>query len=151
MHDPKSFQHAAAKIGYTFNWFYVDPKHIAYFNSGANPVRAKHLNDDFPVAAKDEWQGWNPDTWQARFTPFSQHPQAIDQRYLVNWNNKQARGFASADANAYASTYRSVMLEDQLKQRIARPQEDHAAAADRRDGGRRLAGPARRRSTCRSR
>jgi hypothetical protein len=42
----------------------------------------------------------------------------IDQRYIVNWNNKQARGFASADANAYSSTYRSVMLEDQLKSRI---------------------------------
>jgi acyl-homoserine lactone acylase PvdQ len=119
VHDARSFQRAASKIGYTFNWFYADPKHIAYFNSGANPVRAKHLDYDFPVAAKYAWQGWNPDTWQARFTPFSAHPQAIDQRYLVNWNNKQARGFASADANAYSSTYRSVMLEDQLKKRIA--------------------------------
>jgi hypothetical protein len=42
----------------------------------------------------------------------------VDQRYIINWNNKQARGFASADANAYSSTYRSVMLEDQLKARI---------------------------------
>ncbi len=84
-----------------------------------NPVRAKGLNTNFPVAARYAWQGWNPDTWQARFTPASQHPQAIDQEYLINWNNKQARGFASADANAYSSTYRSVMLEHQVELRLA--------------------------------
>src|SRR5439155_6325058 len=39
VHDPQSFERAAAKIGYTFNWFYTDPEHIAYFNSGNNPVR----------------------------------------------------------------------------------------------------------------
>jgi acyl-homoserine lactone acylase PvdQ len=116
--DPRSFQRAAAKIGYTFNWFYADARHIAYFNSGNNPVRRRGLNHDFPVAASQAWRGWNPDTWQARFTAFKQHPQVVDQRYIVNWNNKQARGFASADANAYSSTYRSVMLEDQLKARI---------------------------------
>src|SRR5262249_31680507 len=75
----QTFQRAASKIGYTFNWFYVDPKHIAYFNSGENPERANGVDTDFPTAAKDEWKGWNPDTWQADFTPFAQHPQAIDQ------------------------------------------------------------------------
>jgi acyl-homoserine lactone acylase PvdQ len=119
VHSPRTFQRAAAKIGYTFNWFYTDPEHIAYFNSGNNPVRARGLNTNFPVAARFAWQGWNPDTWQARFTAFRAHPQAIDQKYLVNWNNKQARGFASADANAYSSTYRSVMLEKQIKARLA--------------------------------
>ena len=28
-------------VDYTFNWFYADNKHIAYFNSGNNPVRHK--------------------------------------------------------------------------------------------------------------
>ena len=117
--DPASFQRAAAKVGYTFNWFYTDADHIAYFNSGANPQRAKGIDNDFPVAAKFEWQGWNPDTWQATFTPPAEHPQAVDQSYFVNWNNKQAHGYRSADANAYSSTYRSVMLEERVKQGIA--------------------------------
>ncbi|HEY6888171.1 MAG TPA: penicillin acylase family protein [Solirubrobacter sp.] len=117
--DPASFQRAAAKVGYTFNWFYTDADHIAYFNSGANPQRAKGIDNDFPVAAKFEWQGWNPDTWQATFTPPAEHPQAVDQSYFVNWNNKQARAYRSADANAYSSTYRSVLLEDRVKAGIA--------------------------------
>ena len=117
--DAATFQRAASKVGYTFNWFYADSEHIAYFNSGANPVRAKGVDHDFPVGGEVRVAGWNPDTWQARFTPFTEHPQAVDQPYLVNWNNKQARGYRSADANAYSSTYRSVMLEDRVKAGIA--------------------------------
>lgn len=117
--DHTSFQRAASKIGYTFNWFYADAEHIAYFNSGANPVRAARVSHDFPVAAEHEWQGWNPDTWQASLTPYERHPQAVDQPYFVNWNNKQARAYRSADANAFSSTYRSVLLEDRVKAGIA--------------------------------
>jgi acyl-homoserine lactone acylase PvdQ len=118
--SPQTFQRAASKIGYTFNWFYADPEHIAYFNSGANPVRASRLNHDFPVRARRrfEWRGWNPDAWTARFTAFRKHPRVIDQRYLVNWNNKQARGFAASDTVTYSSTYRSVLLEDRLEKAI---------------------------------
>ena len=46
-----------------------------------------------PNASGFERRGWNPNMWQARFTPDAQHPHAVDQRYLVNWNNKQARDF----------------------------------------------------------
>jgi acyl-homoserine lactone acylase PvdQ len=116
--SPRSFQRAADKIGYTFNWFYADSKHIAYFNSGDNPVRARRTNQDFPVRARYAWRGWNPDTWQARFAGFKRHPRVIDQRYLVNWNNKQARGFRASDTVTYASTYRSVLLEDRVKRAI---------------------------------
>ena len=31
---------AACKIQYTFNWFFINREHIAYFNSGINPVRS---------------------------------------------------------------------------------------------------------------
>jgi acyl-homoserine lactone acylase PvdQ len=117
--DPASFQRAAAKIGYTFNWFYADDRHIAYFNSGDNPVRAARVDHDFPVSATYEWRGWDPASWRARFTPASEHPQVVDQDHLVNWNNKQARGYRSADENAYSSTYRSVLLEDRVKAGIA--------------------------------
>ena len=118
VHSPESFQRAASKIGYTFNWFYADAEHIAYFNSGANPVRARRVNHDFPVAARYEWRGWDPEAWTARFTAFRRHPRVIDQRYLVNWNNKQARGYRASDSVTYSSTYRSVLLEDRLKRAI---------------------------------
>jgi acyl-homoserine lactone acylase PvdQ len=116
--SPATFQRAANKIGYTFNWFYADSRHIAYFNSGANPVRAKRINHDFPVRARFRWRGWNPDAWLARFAGFKRHPRVIDQRYLVNWNNKQARGFRASDTVTYSSTYRSVLLEDRVKKAI---------------------------------
>ena len=74
--DPASFQRAASKIGYTFNWFYADAEHIAYFNSGANPVRARRVDHDFPVRARRslEWRDWDPESWTARFTPFERAP-----------------------------------------------------------------------------
>jgi acyl-homoserine lactone acylase PvdQ len=108
---PASFKRAAAKVGYTFNWFYADSKHIAYFNSGANPRRARGVQFNFPVWGKPRF------TWRG-LEPAATHPQAVDQAYLTNWNNKQARGFASSDENAYSSTYRSVLLERQIRRRI---------------------------------
>ena len=43
MRSPQDFFNAANKIGYTFNWFYTDNQHIAYFNSGPEPgARAAH-------------------------------------------------------------------------------------------------------------
>jgi acyl-homoserine lactone acylase PvdQ len=113
----KSFQRAASKIGYTFNWFYTDSHRIAYFNSGANPVRAKRTNPDLPVRARKatEWRGWNPGSWTARFTAASKHPQAVDQRYLISWNNKQAKGYRGPDENVFSSVYRSQLLESRLK------------------------------------
>ena len=119
--DAASFQRAASKIGYTFNWFYSDAERIAYFNSGANPVRAARVSHDFPVRARFEWRDWDPERWTARMTPFSRHPRVIDQRYLVNWNNKQARGYRASDSVMYSSTYRSVLLEDRLKRAIRGP------------------------------
>ena len=111
------FQRAASDIGYTFNWFYTDAKQIAYFNSGANPARPKGLDPNFPVWGKPkfEWRGYNPEANTSKLTPFSRHPQVIDQRYLVSWNNKQAKGFRGADSNTFSSAYRSLLLEDRLK------------------------------------
>ena len=50
---------AAYNIGYTFNWFYTDDKHIAYFNSGLNPVRAPHTDPLFPTWASYAWRGYH--------------------------------------------------------------------------------------------
>jgi hypothetical protein len=113
---PRDFQRAASKIGFTFNWFYVDHSHIGYFNSGNNPVRAARTSSNFPVSGRFEWRGWNPDLWSASYTPFARHPQAIDQAFLTSWNNKQARGYRAADDNfGYGSVYRSQSLSDRIR------------------------------------
>ena len=113
---PQDFQRAASKIGFTFNWFYVDHSHIGYFNSGNNPVRAARTSSHFPVSGRFEWRGWNPDLWSASYTPLARHPQAIDQAFLANWNNKQARGYRAADDNfGYGSIYRSQSLSDRIR------------------------------------
>lgn len=120
MKTPQDFQKAAALIGYTFNWFYVDDKHFAYFNSGNNPLRHKGVAGQLPTPAKYEWQGYDPATWTAKYTPFAQHPRLIDsQPYITSWNNKQARGFAGADTNLFSSVYRSQLLDKQLRKRLA--------------------------------
>jgi acyl-homoserine lactone acylase PvdQ len=115
---PDSFRQAASKIGYTFNWFYADSERISYFNSGANPVRASRIDHDLPVSGRNAWRGWDPEGWSSQVTPPSAHPQVTDQRFLVNWNNKQARGYASAETNAYSSVYRSQMLSDRVREAI---------------------------------
>ena len=119
MKSPQDFQKAASLIGYTFNWFYVDDKHIAYFNSGNNPLRHPGITGQLPTPAKYEWQGYDPATWTAKYTPFSQHPRLIDtQDYITSWNNKQARGYAGADTNLFSSVYRSQLLDRQLNKRL---------------------------------
>jgi acyl-homoserine lactone acylase PvdQ len=117
--SPQDFQRAASLIQYTFNWFYADGEHIAYFNSGKNPVRARHVDPNFPTMGtpRFEWRGFQPvPTVSTRETPFGDHPQAIDQKYLSSWNNKQARGFRAADDNyGYQSLYRVKPLDDRIK------------------------------------
>jgi acyl-homoserine lactone acylase PvdQ len=130
--DPASFMQAAHKIGYTFNWFYADAEHIAYFNSGWNPVRAKRVDHDFPVRGRRslEWRDWNPEAWTTRLQPFARHPQAVDQPYLISWNNKQARGYRGPDANVFSSVYRSMLLEDRARGALARGRLTLAQAID---------------------
>jgi acyl-homoserine lactone acylase PvdQ len=115
VHDAKSFQAAASLIGYTFNWFYVDSRKIAYFNSGYNPVRAPRSDPDLPVLGAREWRGWNPDTNLPRYDAARTHPQAVNPRFLTSWNNKQAPGTRAADGNwGYGPTYRSKTLDDRV-------------------------------------
>jgi acyl-homoserine lactone acylase PvdQ len=119
MKSPQDFQKAASLIGYTFNWFYVDDKHFAYFNSGNNPQRPRGITGQLPTPAKYEWKGYDPDTWTAKYMPFSTHPRTIDgQPFITSWNNKQARGYAGADTNLFSSVYRSQMLDRQIRARL---------------------------------
>jgi acyl-homoserine lactone acylase PvdQ len=118
MKSPKDFMKAADKIGYTFNWLYTDDKDIAYYNSGANPVRAKGTTGQLPMSPENTWKGWNPDTNLADYTPPAQHPQVVNQDWITSWNNKQAKGFAGADSNLFSSVFRSQMLDRQIEKRL---------------------------------
>jgi acyl-homoserine lactone acylase PvdQ len=118
MRTPRAFMRAAYKIGYTFNWLYVDDRNVAYFNSGNNPVRAPRTDPNFPVRARPDtlWRGFDPENNTARYTPFRKHPRVINQRYLTSWNNKQARGYRSADSQwGFGSVYRSLPLDDRIR------------------------------------
>src|SRR4051812_2689511 len=107
VHDAKSFQKAASLIGYTFNWFYVDGRKIAYFNSGFNPVRAKRTDPSLPISSKYPWR--------STMAPAKTHPQAVNPRFMTSWNNKQAPGTRAADGNwGYGPTYRSKTLTDRV-------------------------------------
>jgi acyl-homoserine lactone acylase PvdQ len=114
-HNVKSWENGAAKVEYTFNWFYVDDKHDAYYVSGRDPIRAKGANPNLPTwgTGDAEWRG---------FLPPSRHVHETDpkQGFFVSWNNKPAPGFSAADDQyGYGPTYRSQMLVAQLKHQIA--------------------------------
>jgi acyl-homoserine lactone acylase PvdQ len=113
---PANFQQAAYDIGYTFNWFYVDDTHTAYFNSGANPVRPATVDPTLPIvaAASNEWAGWDPATNTSTHTAKAAHPQSVDQDYYVNWNNKQAPGVA-AGGFGEGSVHRGDLLDSLVK------------------------------------
>src|SRR4051794_22258290 len=100
MRSPAGFKQAAYKIGYTFNWLYVDDKRDAYFNSGNNPVRPPKVDPNFPVRARPQflWRDFNAAAATARYTPAAQHPQVVDQNFIASWNNKQAPGTRAADS-----------------------------------------------------
>jgi acyl-homoserine lactone acylase PvdQ len=120
MTGPRRFQRAAHKINYTFNWFYVDRDHIAYFNSGWNPVRHPRVDPNFPVMSRFAWRDFNPQRLTADYTPFSSRPRTIDQRFITSWNNKQGRGYRSADDQwSFGPTYRSVTLDERIRGLIA--------------------------------
>jgi acyl-homoserine lactone acylase PvdQ len=122
MRTPAAFQRAAHKIGYAFNWLYVNAKHDAYFNSGASPVRGRNTSTNFPVwgnKRKFEWKGWNPANRTSRLQPFRTHAQTVDQRFLTSWNNKQAPGYRTSDSKwSYNSVFRSQSLDERVRKGI---------------------------------
>jgi acyl-homoserine lactone acylase PvdQ len=121
VHDPQSFRQAVGGINFLFNWGYVDADHIAYQLSGWMPQRAKRTSPDFPVLGTGayDWQGFDPDLHTSRTVPLDRRPHAVDPRYLVSWNNKQAPGWAAADDKfSYGAVFRSQMIEQRVKDAI---------------------------------
>ncbi|MET8408841.1 penicillin acylase family protein [Streptomyces sp. NPDC005195] len=115
-----TFQSAVQHINYTFNWFYADSAHTAYYNSGDNPVRAAGVDAEFPVWAQAayEWQNWDPATNTAAYTPASAHPNSTDQDYYISWNNKQAKDYTTAPWGN-GSVHRGNLLEDRVRKLVA--------------------------------
>jgi acyl-homoserine lactone acylase PvdQ len=116
IHSAQDFQRAAMDVNYTFNWFYADSRDTAYFNSGANPSRKANVDGNMPIKADPayEWNGWNPATNAAQYTPFEQHPQAVNQDYFVSWNNGQAKDYAAAGYDKSA-VHRVDLLDARVK------------------------------------
>ncbi|GAB2856062.1 penicillin acylase family protein [Streptomyces deserti] len=117
---PQDFQRAVQNINYTFNWFYADSEHTAYYNSGDNPVRANGVDAEFPAWARPayEWRGWDPATNTADYTPASAHPHSIDQDYYISWNNKQAKDYTTAPWGN-GSVHRGNLLDDRVRKLVA--------------------------------
>ena len=100
--SPKSFFKVANEFETTFNWHYVDSRHIAYFSSGRLPKRAKGTDPSLPTlgTGKYDWKG---------FLSGNQHPHGVDPKSgtILNWNNKPAKGWGANDANYnFGSFYR---------------------------------------------
>ncbi|MFJ9587690.1 penicillin acylase family protein [Streptomyces acidicola] len=117
---PEDFQKATQHINYTFNWFYADSRHTAYYNSGDNPVRASGVDAEFPVWARTayEWRGWDAATNTADYTPPSAHPNSVDQDYYISWNNKQAKDYTTAPWGN-GSVHRGNLLDDRVSKLVA--------------------------------
>ncbi|WP_445525048.1 penicillin acylase family protein [Streptomyces cyslabdanicus] len=117
---PEDFQKATQHINYTFNWFYADSRHTAYYNSGDNPVRANGVDAEFPVRARPayEWRNWDPAANTADYTPPAAHPASVDQDYYVSWNNRQALDYSAASWGN-GSVHRGDLLEDRVSKLVA--------------------------------
>ncbi|MEA2123952.1 MAG: hypothetical protein QOI80_734 [Solirubrobacteraceae bacterium] len=117
--DVREFQKDAMGVGYTFNWLYTDDRDIGYINTGYNPQRPKGVNGLLPIryTPKREWKGFDPASATATYQAQSKRPQAINQRYIVSWNNKQARHCCGG--SAYTPLWRSQLLTDGLDERLA--------------------------------
>ncbi len=90
--DAKSFIRAAGRSPQTFNSFYANATQAAFFTSGRLPLRPRGVSPDLPVdgSGRYEWRG---------VLPNARHPQVTNPRsgYIVNWNNKPARGWPASD------------------------------------------------------
>jgi acyl-homoserine lactone acylase PvdQ len=114
-HSAKSWMTGASEVDYTFNWFYVDNRDIAYYVSGLDPVRPPDVDPNLPTwgTGGSEWRG---------FLPAAKHVHEINppQGFFDSWNNKPAPGFSASDAEyGYGPVYRVQLLTDQIRHQFA--------------------------------
>lgn len=114
--DADSFLQVFNTTTGSFNWFFADRDDIAFIHSGLYPRRAEGVHPDLPVWGDGtrDWQG---------FIDFEAHPRAINptRGYLASWNNRPARDWWAADANAsYGPNHRNDSLDRRLQALVAR-------------------------------
>lgn len=108
----RDFQRAFARFTFTFNWFYVDGKDIAYQLGGTHPRRAQGVDPHLPIWGDTEKWQWNGNL------SFKQTPKGISPSsgYLTSWNNKQAPGWGASDSQfGYGSVHRVMPLSDGIE------------------------------------
>jgi acyl-homoserine lactone acylase PvdQ len=123
VHDAKSFQRAASDINFAFNWLYADSSDIAYYQSGWYPKRAPRTSPDFPILGTGpfDWRGLDTDLHTSARLGFARHPNAINQKFIVSWNNKQAPRWSAADDNYHwGSAFRAQLLMDPIASDLKR-------------------------------
>jgi acyl-homoserine lactone acylase PvdQ len=118
--SPQSFIAAMRAYPGSENWFYVDDKNIAVYQSGLFPEHARGTNPDFPIwgTGRWDWRGFTPADHGYRALPASANPQSIDpsQGYLVNWNNALAHGWRVAAGDwENGPVVRATILQDLLR------------------------------------
>ena len=112
IHNAKDFQRAFGRFAFTFNWFYVDGKDIAYQLGGYHPQRPRGVDPNLPIwGDTDKWQ------WKGNIS-FAETPKVVDpsQGYITSWNNKQAPGWGAADNQfGFGPVHRVMPLSDGIE------------------------------------
>ena len=111
INSARDFQKAFARFTFTFNWFYLDHKDIAYQLGGTHPLRARHTQPDLPVWGTGEWE------WRGNLS-FKGTPKEINpaKGWMTSWNNKHAPGFRAADSRySYGPVQRVDLLDKGIK------------------------------------
>ncbi|MGK2938231.1 MAG: penicillin acylase family protein [Solirubrobacteraceae bacterium] len=118
--SPQTFTKAALKSPQTFNSFYVDHRNIALVTTGRLPVRDPEVDPVLPTRGTGEYE------WGG-FLANSKHPQQINPKdgTIVNWNNRSAAKFTSADDEWMQG---SIARNDLLRRGVfARPKHSLAS------------------------
>jgi acyl-homoserine lactone acylase PvdQ len=121
--DARTFQRAVSDINFAFNWLYADAKDVAYYQSGWYPQRAPGTSPDFPIFGTGpyDWRGLNTDLHTEKLLSYGRHPNAVNQPFIVSWNNKQAPRWSAADDNYHwASAFRAQLLMDPIASDLRR-------------------------------
>lgn len=103
-------------IDYTFNWFYVDDRDIAFQDSCRCPIRAGGIDPTMPVLA-----GAAHD-WTGEYLDYDQLPHETNPEsgYIVSWNNRPAPQWQSSDAEFdYGPVHRSQLLSEKVVDLLA--------------------------------
>jgi acyl-homoserine lactone acylase PvdQ len=117
--SPQTFIDAMHAYTGSENWFYVDDRNIAVYQSGWFPQHARGTNPDLPIwgTGKWDWRGFQPSTYGYDRLRAGANPTAIDpeQGYLVNWNNALAHGWRVAAGDwENGPVLRATILQDLL-------------------------------------